>query len=111
MRAANLALTFLLELAAFAGLSYAGAMIGSGVWAVVLAVLFPLAAIVVWARWNAPKSAHRWPAPARIPCELGVFAVAAVLLAVAGAPVWAATFAALVVVNAALLTAWHQWEG
>ncbi len=110
MRAANLGLKFLLELACFAGLAYAGAAIGAGVWAVVLAVLFPLLAILVWGRWNAPKSTHRLPARTRIPLELLVFAVAAVLLLVAGAPVWAVVFAVLVVVNAGLLTAWHQWE-
>ena len=110
MRTGNLALTFLLELLAFAGLAYAGAVLGSGIWAVVLAVLLPLAAIVVWGRWNAPRSSHRLPTRVRICCEFAVYAVAAVLLAVAGAPVWALALVALVVVNAVLMTVWHQWE-
>lgn len=110
VRTANLALKFLLELAAFAALAYAGAVIGSGVWAVVLAVGFPLVAVLVWGRWNAPRSSHRLPTAPRIVCELAVFTVAAVLLAVAGAPVLTAVFAVLVVVNAGLLTAFGQWE-
>lgn len=110
MRTGNLALTFLLELLAFAGLAYAGAVLGSGVGAVVLAVLLPAAAIAVWGRWNAPRSAHRLPTGPRICCEFAVYTVAAVLLALAGAPVWAAVFVALVVLNAVLLTLWHQWE-
>lgn len=110
MRVANLALKFLLELAAFAAFAYAGVSIGSGGWAVVLGVLFPVLAIAVWGRWNAPRSAHRLPTARRIGCELTVFAVAAVLLAAAGAPVLAGGFAALVVVNAVLLQTLHQWE-
>jgi hypothetical protein len=42
--------------------------------------------------------------------ELGLFAVAALALVLAGSPVLAAVFAVLVVVNAALLTVFDQWE-
>jgi hypothetical protein len=42
--------------------------------------------------------------------ELSVFALAALALVAAGAPVAAAIFAALVVINATLLTVFDQWE-
>lgn len=110
VRMANLALTFLLELACFVGLAYAGAVVGSGPWAFVLAVALPAAAIAVWARWNAPRSAHRLPTRLRVPVELGVLVTAAVGLLVAGAATWAVIYLALVAVNAALLTVLRQWE-
>lgn len=110
MRAANLALKFLLELAAFAALAYWGATAADGVPAVVLAVAAPALFIVLWGRFAAPRSDHRLPARSRIPFELGVFALAALALVLAGRPVWAAVFAVLAVVNAALLTVFDQWE-
>ena len=110
MRAANLGLKFLLELAAIAALAYWGATTGDGVPAVVLAVAAPALMIVLWGRFAAPRSAHRLPVRSRIPFELGVFAVAAVALVIAGSPVLAAVFAVLVVINAAFLTVFDQWE-
>lgn len=106
----NLALKFLLEVAGFAALAYTGAAVGSGLWAVVLAVTLPVVAIAVWARWNAPRSAHRLPIGTRIPLELTVFVTAALGLLVSGAVVWAVVYLALVVINAALLTVLRQWE-
>ena len=106
----NLALKFLLEVAGFAALAYTGAVVGSGLWALVLAVTLPVVAIAVWARWNAPRSAHRLPIGARIPLELTVFVTAALGLLVTGAVVWAMVYLALVVINAALLTVLRQWE-
>lgn len=106
----NLALKFLLEVSGFAALAYTGAVVGSGLWAVVLAVTLPVVAIAVWARWNAPRSAHRLPIGTRIPLELTVFVTAALGLLVTGAVVWAMVYLALVVINAALLTVLRQWE-
>jgi hypothetical protein len=110
VRGANLALKFLLELAAIAALAYWGTTSTDGVPAVLLAILAPALFIVLWARFAAPRSDHRLPARSRVPFELGLFALAAVALAVAGAPVLAAAFAVLVVINAALLTVFDQWE-
>ena len=110
MRTANLALKFLLELCAFAALAWAGARLFDGVWSVVAAVLLPLAAVVVWGLWCAPRSSRRLPTRARIPLELGVFAVAAVLLGLSGLPVVAVVLAAVMAVNAVLLTTLRQWE-
>jgi hypothetical protein len=77
VRAANLALKFLLELAAIAALAYWGATAADGVPAVALAVGAPALFIVLWGRFAAPRAAHRLPARSRIPFELGLFALAA----------------------------------
>jgi hypothetical protein len=107
----NLALKFLLELAAFAAFAIWGAHVGSGVAAVALAVVAPIVAVLLWGRFAAPRSAHRLPLRARAPFELGVFALAALALLASGHAVAAAVFAALVVLNAVGLTAFDQWEG
>jgi hypothetical protein len=105
MRAANLALKFLLELAAFAALAYWGATVH-----IVLAILAPAAAIVLWALLAAPRSARRLPTATRVPFELAVFAAAVAALFAAGAPVLALIVAVLVVVNTALLFGFNQLE-
>ena len=110
MRSANLALKFLLELAAFAAFAYWGASVGDGVVPVLLAIAAPLVAIGLWATWAAPKSGRRLRAPARIPFELGIFALAVVALLAAGATAAAIVLAALVAMNALLLTRFDQWE-
>ena len=105
MRAANLALKFLLELAAFAALAYWGADIS-----IVVAIAAPAVAIALWAVFAAPKSARRLPAATRIPFELLVFGAAVAGLAAAGAATAAAVLGVAVVVNAVLLTVFDQWE-
>ena len=110
MRAANLALKFLLELAAFAALAYWGAKVGSGFGAVVLAIAAPVLAIALWALFAAPRSPRRLPTRLRVPFELAVFAAAVAALFAAGAPILAIVLAVLVVVNTALLAAFDQFE-
>lgn len=110
VRMTNLLAKFLIEVAGFTALAYTGAVVGSGLWAVVLAVALPAVAIAVWARWNAPRSARRLPPGTRIPLELAVFATAALGLLVIGAAMWAVVYLVLVVVNAVLLTVLRQWE-
>jgi hypothetical protein len=106
MKAANLALRFLLELAALAGLAYWGAHTGSAVVKVLLAIVAPLLAAIVWGLFAAPKAARRLPRGPRVAVEAAVFGLAAAGLAVAGQGVMAAVFLALVVVNGALVYAW-----
>lgn len=107
---ANLALKFALELAALALLAYWGAVTADGFGAVALAVAAPAIMIVLWARFAAPRSGHRLAAPARIPLELGLFALAAAAGYAAGAIVAATIFAAAAALNAVALTGWRQWE-
>lgn len=110
MRLANLALKFLLELATLAAFAVWGADTGSGFTAVLLAIAAPLAVALLWGRFAAPRAAHRLPTSSRVPFELGVFAFAAVALIACGHSVAAIVFAVLAVLNAALLSAFDQWE-
>jgi hypothetical protein len=110
VRAANLALKFLLELAALAAFAIWGAESEPGALAVAHAILAPLIVALLWARFAAPRSRHRLPRATRIPFELAVFAAAAVALLLSGHALWAAIFAVLVAINAALLSAFDQWE-
>jgi hypothetical protein len=110
LKSANLAVKFLLELAAFAALAYWGARTGHGAWAVAAAIAAPLAAVIVWALFCAPRARRRLPVPTRAPLELAVFGLAAGGLAAAGAVTLAIVFGAVVIVNAVLLTVFRQWE-
>jgi hypothetical protein len=110
MRAGNLALKFLLELGALAAFAYWGSRTGPTAVNVLLGVGAPLTMAVVWGTWAAPKASRRLAGAPRIVLELTVFALATLALVAARAPVAAAIFAALVVVNAVLLSAFDQWE-
>lgn len=80
-----LTVRFLTELALFAGLAVAGALIGSGVVLhIVDAVLWPAVAIAVWALWCAPRARYLLPDPARLAVEVVLFAGVGVALAAAG---------------------------
>jgi uncharacterized protein DUF2568 len=106
----NLALKFLLELAALAAFGLWGVAVADGLAAVVLSVALPLAVAALWARFAAPRARRRLPLRLRAPFELGVFALAALALWGAGAAAWGAAFAVIAAVNGLLLTAFRQWE-
>jgi Protein of unknown function (DUF2568) len=109
-RAANLALKFLLELAAVAAFAIWGASVdGTGI-AVLRAVVIPVAAVALWSRFAAPKSPRRLPTRARVPFELAVFALAALSLFAADHTSIAIVFSAAVALNAVLLTWFQQWD-
>ena len=110
MRAASLALKFLLELAMLVAFVVWGSSVGTGVEAVIAAIAAPAAATVLWAIFAAPRSSRRLPTAARVPFELSVFGLAAAALAAAGHWIAALVFGVLVLVNAVLLTAFGQWE-
>jgi hypothetical protein len=110
MRTLSLALKFILELLAFAGLAYWGARTGSGATSVLLAIAAPAVAIALWAVFAAPRSTRRLPTGPRIAFELCVFAAAVVALFAAAAPVAAIVLASLVALSTALLTRFDQWE-
>ncbi|TWE07846.1 DUF2568 domain-containing protein [Rudaeicoccus suwonensis] len=86
MRQANLALSFLLELALIASLAFAGDQVAgnSDVLAVVLGVLLPVIAIVIWSRFAAPRASRRLAGLRLLALKFVLFAVAAVLLVVVG---------------------------
>jgi hypothetical protein len=106
----NLALKFLLELAALGAFGLWGASIASGIAAVLLAVALPVVVAVLWGIFAAPRARRRLPLRLRAPFELGVFALAALALWSAASVTWAAVFAAIAAGNAILLTVFDQWE-
>jgi predicted benzoate:H+ symporter BenE len=108
IKSANLALKFLLELCALAALAVGFASIASAPLNVVLAIAAPLVAAIVWGRYAAPKSSRRLATTPRLAVEMAVFAAACAALVAAGAYVWAAALAGLVVVNMSLLLWWKQ---
>ena len=110
LKLVNLALKFALELAAIAAFAYWGATVAGGVVSVLLAIVAPAVAVLLWGVFAAPKSKRRLRRDVRVPFELSVFGLAVGALFAAGAPVTALVFAALVVVNAVLMTAFRQWE-
>ena len=110
MRQANLALSFLLELAALASFAIWGAESESGALAVAHAIIAPLIVTLLWARFAAPRSAHRLPRATRIPFEMTVFALAVVALAISDHAAWAIGLGVVMAINAALMTAWDQWD-
>ena len=104
MLIANLALRFALELAALAAFAAFGLSLDASVVVRILVALAAVAIFVaVWGRWRAPRSEHQLEGSAGLVLELIVFALAAVALVAAGAPMLAAVFAALVVINEVLL--------
>ena len=105
----NLAVRFLLELGALAALAYWGFHSGSGTGAkVALAIGAPLCMAVVWGLIAAPRAAITLAAPIRFVVGLAILCLAALALAAAGQRALAVAFAAIIVLNAALLATWKQ---
>lgn len=108
MPAWNLALRFLLEVAALTGLAFAGWRLADGSLAVVMAVVLPLLAAASWGVFtvpNDPSRSGRSPVPVpgavRLVLELLVLGGGAAAVAVAGAPAFAAVMGALIVLHLA----------
>src|SRR5690348_3525110 len=105
MRAANLALKFLLELAALASFGYAAyaAAMPNRLLAAAAAVLAPLAGAAIWGILAAPKSKRRLREPGRVVFETLFFAAAALALVYTGDRNGGIVLFALFAVNAVLL--------
>jgi hypothetical protein len=73
-------------------------------------VTAPLAAILLWGRFAAPKSPRRLSTRLRVPFELAVFALATVALVAADADTAAIVFGSAAVVNAVGLVLLRQLE-
>jgi len=103
---ANLALRFVLELAALAGLAYASVVLADGTVAeLVLGVGTPLLAGVVWGLFVAPRSTFDAPLVVRLLAEAAVMVSAGVLLIVAGSVALGVLLLVLWVVNKVSLAA------
>ncbi len=112
----NLALRFVLELAAFAGVAWAGWHLAAGFLGVVLAVLFVVVAAVAWGTFavvgdpsrggKAPVVVPGW---VRLALELAVFAAGALGFAIFGAPVVGLVMGVLVLVHLAFSLGRTRW--
>jgi Protein of unknown function (DUF2568) len=102
-RASLLTLRFLTELALLAVLAAAGAQASTGLgWRVLLAILAPVAAMIVWGLAIGPRAPRRLGDPLRFGVEVVLFGVAAASLALTG-PVLVAVVFAVVAVAVAIM--------
>lgn len=109
MKAANLGVRFLLELAMLTALAYVGWRLPDATWQrVVLAVLLPGGAVILWGRYVSPKAPQRLTDPARLALEAVLFSGATGGLALAGRPAAALALAASYALNTALAFRWRQ---
>jgi hypothetical protein len=105
----SLATRFILELVGIALVAWLGAAAPvSGPARALLVVALPIALIVVWGLVVAPKADNSLPLRARELLGTGLLLAIAGGLALAGQPVPAAAFAAIVVVDQVLLVALGQ---
>jgi hypothetical protein len=98
----NLGLRFFLELAALAALGYWGSQTGPLPVAIVLAIVAPLVAAVLWGAFVAPKARRRLPGARRLLVEIPIFTAAVAGLAATGEWVLAGILAGAVVVSEAV---------
>jgi hypothetical protein len=109
LRAANLALRFLLELAALAALAYWGSQAGATVLKnVLLAVAAPLAFATLWGLFAAPKAPRRLRDPWRLLFEAIAFTLAATALAAADKAGLAGVLLVLTLANALAVRAFGE---
>src|SRR3954451_13717807 len=109
IKAINLGLAFVLELVMIAALGYWGFQASDNILIrLLLGIGAPLIAILIWAKYNAPKSATRLQGWRRTVLELAIFAVAAVALVAAGQPGLAVAFMVIVIINQVLMYIWKQ---
>jgi hypothetical protein len=106
IRSAVLGIRFLSELALFAVLIILGVNAGLGTAAnVAIAVLAPVAAVIIWGIGIAPRARRRWPDPWRFCAEVVLFLGATAGLAVQGWMAWAIVFAVVTIGIAAAVRA------
>jgi uncharacterized protein DUF2568 len=109
IRYVNLALRFFLELAAWAALGYWGFQTGDGpLMKAVLTIGAPLAAIVLWGLFGAPRALRPVGEPWHLLLEVVVFGAAVPALIALGQPVLGALLGVLLVVNRLLIFWWKQ---
>jgi hypothetical protein len=110
MQSLNVGLSFLLEVGMLGAFAYWGFHAAANPWLRwVLAVAAPLAAIVAWGLFLAPKAARRVGSTAGIAASLGMFCLAALALFSVGQPAWGAVMLIAAVLNRGLVVAWRQW--
>ena len=108
MRAANLALRFVLELSALTATAYWGFATASGLTQWVLGLGAPALVAVIWGLVVSPKAKVELPRPAQFAIELLVFAAAALALVAAGQPILGIVLAAVELVSGTLNYVWDD---
>jgi hypothetical protein len=109
VKSLNLAVRFLLELGALAGLAYWGWQTdASTLTSILLAVVTPLVAAGLWGRFIAPKARARLKDPLRATVEVVFFGGATGALAAAGAVTFALIFGAVAALSLALMFVFDQ---
>ncbi|WEH39050.1 YrdB family protein [Streptomyces sp. AM 2-1-1] len=108
LKAFNLLVMFLLELAVYAAALLWG-FTSSDKWLAKLAlgIGVPVALMVTWALFGAPRASHPAHGGARVLLEVVWFGTGAAALAATGRYAWAAGFAGIFLVNAALRLLWN----
>jgi hypothetical protein len=105
----NLALAFFLELAALIALGNWGFQAGAETFTkILLGVGMPLAAIVIWALFGAPRSNRRLPNPWLMLLRAVFFGSGVVAVFAANQPGLGLVFAVLVILNLILIYLWAQ---
>lgn len=102
LRGASLAVALLLELALLAALIAVAVRLDVP-WSIrtLVAIVLPLAVVVVWGAFFAPRAARRLDTAPRLVLECVLFGLGAVALAVSGLPVLAIVFAVVVALDLA----------
>jgi hypothetical protein len=109
VKAANLAVRFLLELAALAAFGYWGYRTGdTTATRYGLAIGLPVAAAIFWGAFVAPNAPVTLPGAVTTLLGLVVLGIAALALAQTGYRTLAIAFAVIAVVNAVLMVVWDQ---
>lgn len=109
LKALNLGLAFLLELALLGALGiWALSALPDSPWRFALAIGSIAVAVVLWAIWAAPRSARRLGMPWIYVFKIAMFAVGVAALVLARQPVWGGVFALLALVNLGLGLVWGQ---
>lgn len=112
LKSANLALSFLLELAALAALAAWGWHVTTAQpGRLLLAVGAPLLGAVIWGSLLAPRAPVTLPVAAVRSLQLLFFAVAAAALYRSDRRTLALALVIAVVLNFALIAVWNQWDG
>jgi hypothetical protein len=109
VKSINLAARFALELCAIAAFAYWGYQIGDNTaTSIVFGVAAPIAMIVVWGAFVAPKARYSLPKAAKWMLGLGILLLAAIALADAGNTTLAVVLGVASTINAALMAVWDQ---
>lgn len=108
-KAANLALSFILELCALFVFGYWGYTLGqSALGKIALGIIGAAVFVAVWGLFMAPRSPRRLQEPARFIVELLIFSLAVAALYSIGQSLWASLLGAVYAINKILQIVWKQ---